>query len=257
MLKTGGLVLFLVRSTVLIVAGFCSSVTLRATDSTYDNKDAGFSMRMPENWVLYEKESFAKSYGIRANLEPTPPLREIVAVFGCLSNVFDQSFPRIVVHLEKNARVGETQFRALHTYPLVEITVAQTLEFNGRAAFMRTASYNTNTQALNFVFTCRGPENQGITALASSFLTADGLLNVYCYAPEDEFEDCVETFRQVIGSVRIAPEHQYHSKPVVRSFAEKASDWLVIGKVIGVMALAGCARVLISRFSGEVRTDEV
>jgi hypothetical protein len=69
----------------------------RAADATYDNKDAGFAMRMPSGWFFYPKEAIAQSYGVWAKLEPTPPLREIAAFVGRATNLYYESFPRIVV----------------------------------------------------------------------------------------------------------------------------------------------------------------
>jgi hypothetical protein len=232
-------------------------VQISAADSTYDNKDAGFVMPMPSGWFCYPKEATAESFGVRAKLDPTPPLREIAAVFGRATNLYAESFPRIVVHIQPKARVGEPQFRALHMYPLVEMTVAQTLGFVGDFRFMRSGSYDTNAQCLRFSFFCRGPEREPIAAVGSSYLTAEGLINVYCYAKEDEFEDWAEQFREILATVRISPEHQWHPKPAVQSLTEKASDWLSLGKVVIAMAIAAGIKVLLPRFGSTVRSDEV
>jgi hypothetical protein len=233
------------------------TVQVRAADTTYDNKDAGFAMRTPSGWFFYPKEVMAQSYGARAKLDPTPPLREIAAILGRATNLYDESFPRIVVHIQPRARVGETQYRALHMYPIVEKTVAETLGFAGDFRFMRSGIYDMNAQCLNFTFRSRGPDGEMIAALGSSYLTAEGLINIYCYAKGEDFDDWVDRFRDILATIHISPEHRRHAKPVVQSLAEKASDWMILGKVLGAMVIVACAKVLLPRFGSNVRSDEV
>lgn len=238
----------------------CVCAQSQTNTIVFEDDSVGISFRLPEGWIAFPKEMFHKVAGFGAKLEPTPPPREILAVFQRSTNIDHPAFPRVVVHVQKGASIGERQFRGLHAAPLIEITVAQSMGFPGRPQFMKSARYDSDKQYLTFNFDCYIEDFGYIQALGRSFLTAEGLVNIYAYAPAADFAAAEGELVSVLSTLQISPEHRYHPDSNARETPTEAkSAWKSTVFGLGVLVVAPVALFLFwSRFRrDEVYSDEI
>lgn len=247
-----------IKVTVAILALSCAWAKAQTNALDFADPASGLSLRLPAGWVECPKDSIHRAAGFGAKLEPTPPPREFLAVFWRGTDMQHPAFPRIAVQFQKAARVGEIQFRGLHAAPLVEITVAQSLGFAGNHQFMRSARYDTAKQCLAFGFD-RYIEDLGfVRAVGRSFLTRDGLVNIYGYAIGGEFDGFQPEFEKVVSTLQVSSEHRYQPGSADRQVAAGRTDaWKDIGTVLGLMLLAGIGWMVYSRMCNRVGSDEI
>src|SRR6266478_4774461 len=95
-------------------------------------------------------------------------------------------------------------------------------------------------------------------ALGRSFLTADGLVNIYGYAPAADFSSFEPEFGNIVSSFRISPEHRFQpERDAKQPLVEKTTSWKQLGWVVGLMALAGIGWIVLSRWRNSVYSDEL
>jgi len=236
------------------------SVWVGAQTNGLDFKDlpSGVSLQLPAGWTAVTQESLYRVAGIGAKLEPTPPPREFLAVFLRGSEVQHPGFPRIIMQVQKNARVGETQFQGLHAAPLVEITVAESLGFAGRPELMKPAHYDPQKQCLEFSFDCPREDSSLVHAAGRSFLTAEGLVNLYGYAPSQEFEAFKPEFEAIVSTFQLSPEHRYQPGSAGKKNPTGTGvGWKEVGTVLSMMILAGIGWIVAARMRDRVWSDEI
>jgi hypothetical protein len=237
---------------------WCVCTQAQTNEIIFQDEPAGISLRLPVGWIAFPPEMLHRVAGLGAKLEPVLPPRQIRAVFQRGTNINEPAFPRIVIHVQTNASVGEQQFRNLHAAPLVEITVAQALGFPGRAVFMKSARYDSGSQCLAFDFDCYIEDVGYFRACGRSFLTANGLVNVYGYAPAGDFAAFEPEFKKIVATFQVSPGHRFlpgSGKPEVQ---DSGFLWKAAG-VIGLMLAAPVVWFFsLSRFRRDiVYSDEI
>jgi hypothetical protein len=161
-----------------------------------------------------------------------------------------------VVHVQPDSEIGYKQFQSIHAFHgAVEQTVARSLRFRDERGILQDASYDADRKAISFLFTC---QNGNVVGVGYSFLTSRGLVNLYCYAPLDDFDRWKSEFMAIGRSVQIAAGH----KPVVEqgrpSLIQSADDWKFVFFVV-VMLILGVIRAYgrVPWLEREIRTDEI
>ena len=123
---------------------------------------------------------------------------------------------------------------------------------------MKSARYDLVKQCLVFNFDCYIEDSGFIHALGRSFLTAEGLVNIYCYAPAGDFNSVQPEFEKIVSTFQLSPEHRYHpGSDANQSPTEKSVAWKEIGWVLGLMAVAGIGWIVVSRMRNNVCSDEI
>ena len=243
---------------ILILA--CVRANAQSNELVFEDKAEGLTLRLPAGWVEFPKDSLHQVAGFGAKLEPTPPPRELLAAFQRAPDVQHPTFPRIVVHAQKTEPINEKRFRNLHAAPLVEITVAGSLGFPGRPTFMRSARYDPDRLCLNFEFDCYLEDYGFIRAAGRSFLTRDGLVNIYGYAPGAGFDEFMGEFNRVISTVELTPEHRYVPGSVTPISDSAQDTWKTLrqlGMVVLVMVLAAAVWIFVWRMRDRVWSDDI
>ncbi|MGZ5545009.1 MAG: hypothetical protein ACXWIU_10070 [Limisphaerales bacterium] len=238
----------------LCLSAVCESI---AANAPFADLDVGYSLFLPDGWIPTKGEAAGELAGLKARLEPAVPAREVPVVFlrsdeGTISS----SFPKIVVHVQPDSEIGYKQFQSIHAFHgAVERTVARSLRFREERGILQDASYDAERKALSFLFTC---QNGHVVGIGYSFLTTQGLVNLYCYAPLDDFDRWKGEFMEIGRSVQIATD----LKPVVKEgrprLIESADDWKFVFFVVVMLILAALkAYGRVPWLEREIRTDEI
>jgi len=237
-----------------------SNLWANAQTNGFDFADAelGASLHIPAGWVAIPKEMLYEVAGYGAKLEPTPAAREWLAAYQrANTNGLRSTFPKILVQYQKGSPLTEMQFEGIHVAPLVEINVAQSLGFAGKPEFMKSAHYDKAKQCLEFDFDCQVPDNGRVVALGRSFLTDQGVVNIYCYAAAYEFSAVRPEFEKILTSFRLPAGRRYQPQVVAIAGSNGNETLKTFGSVLGLMGIVGIVYLLLRRWRDTVWSDEI
>jgi hypothetical protein len=226
-------------------------------ETVFADSEGGYTIKLPDGWIPTRGEAAQDLVGLRARLEPAVPFHETPVVFlKAEQGNISSSFPKIVVHVQRESEVGYKQFQAIHAFKgAVEKTVARALGFRDEQGVMRDASYDTNRNALSFSFPC---QNGDVLGVGYSFLTSHGLINIYCYAPTEEFDRWRGEFGTIARGVQIAADHQPTVSNAPPKLIESIDDWKFVGFAVVVLALLALKALgRIPWLERDLRSDEL
>ncbi len=210
-----------------------------------------FTIKLPATWTAVPTNELARLAGAAAKIEPRYCTSELTSAF-LDTNSASRFLPRILVYNQSDSPIGADQFHFVHRSRAVQRTVFESLGFGLEAIFHRIPYYDTNTHSLHLRFDCQDGE---IKVLGRSFLTTNGLVNVYAYAPLLEFEFVSEDFEAILNSFELNPARRYDPKSALTP-ARAARDWLLFGGAMAVAPILGLAYFAERRFRNSVRSDE-